>query len=116
MPKEGLPDLIKEKSGLNLDQALQEQLIPSIFQQEIGILDGGSVLLLKNHNAACYRQLCKYLLDYLEDAMSKHSLNRSKISTRSQKNISCASKVSSPSVLSHDSKTSKVSEDSSKHD
>ena len=40
--------LIKEKSGLNQDQVLQEQLIPSTFQEETDFLDEGSMLLLKN--------------------------------------------------------------------
>jgi hypothetical protein len=39
----------------------------------------------------------------------------STISTRSKKSVSCASKVSSPSVLSHDTKTSKVSEKDNPH-
>ena len=47
--------------------------------------------------------------------MSQDSLIGSTISTRSQKNISCASKISSPSVLSQGTKTSKVSEGSNKH-
>ena len=54
-------------------------------------------------------------LDYLEDSMSQDSLIGSTISTRSEKSISCASKISSPSVLSQDTKTSKVSEGSNKH-
>jgi hypothetical protein len=40
----------------------------------------------------------------------------STISTRSKKIVSCASKISSPSVLSHDTKTSKVSEKDNPHD
>jgi hypothetical protein len=44
------------------------------------------------------------------------SLFSIKISTRSKKSVSCASKISSPSVLSHDTKTSKVSEKSNTHD
>ena len=39
--------LIKEKSGLNQDQILQEQLIPSTFQEETDFLDEGSMILLK---------------------------------------------------------------------
>ena len=107
--------LIKEKSGLNQDQVLQEQLIPSTFQEETYFLDEGSMLLLKKHYAAFYWLLRKNLLDYLEDSMSQDSLIGSTISTRSEKSISCASKISSPSVLSQDTKTSKVSEGSNKH-
>jgi hypothetical protein len=48
--------------------------------------------------------------------MSHESLIGSTISTRSKKNISCASKMSSPIPLSHDNKTSKLSEKDSPHD
>jgi hypothetical protein len=74
------------------------------------------MLLLKNQYAACYWLLRKNFLEYLEDSMSQDSLIGSTISTRSQKNISCANKISSPSVLSQDTKTPKVSEGSNKHD
>jgi hypothetical protein len=40
----------------------------------------------------------------------------STISTRFNKSVSCASHISSPSVLSHDTKTSKVSEKANPHD
>jgi hypothetical protein len=58
----------------------------------------------------------KDLLDYIEDSMSHDSLIGSTISTRSKKNVSCASKISSLIVLSHDTKTSKVSEKDNPHD
>jgi hypothetical protein len=58
---------------------------------------------------SCYWKVRKDLLDFVEDSMSRDSLIGSKISTRSQKNISCTSRLSSPSVLSNDTKTSKVS-------
>jgi hypothetical protein len=48
--------------------------------------------------------------------MSHDSLIGSTISTRSRKSVSCASKISSPSVLSHDTKASKVSEKDKPHD
>jgi hypothetical protein len=48
--------------------------------------------------------------------MSHDTLIGSTISTRSKKSDSCASKISSPSVLSHDTKTSKVSEKNNPHD
>jgi hypothetical protein len=38
------------------------------------------------------------------------------ISTRSRKSVSCASKISSTSVLSHDTKAAKVSEKEHPHD
>ena len=71
--------------------------------------------ILKRFYIACYWQLRKNLLDYLEDYMSQDSLIGSTISTRSQKNTSGASKASSPSVLSQDTKTSEVLEGSKKH-
>jgi hypothetical protein len=48
--------------------------------------------------------------------MSHDSLIGSTISTRLKKSVSCASKISSPSVLSHDTKGSKVSEKDNPHD
>ena len=74
------------------------------------------MLLLKKYYAAWYWLLRKNFLDYLEDSMSQDSLIGSTISTRSQKDKSCASKISSPIDLSQDTKTSKVSEVSNKHD
>jgi hypothetical protein len=47
--------------------------------------------------------------------MSHDSLIGSTISTRSRKSVSCASKISSTSVLSHDTKASKVSEKDKPH-
>jgi hypothetical protein len=47
--------------------------------------------------------------------MSHDSMIGSTISTRSKKSVSCASKISSPSVLSHDIKASKVSEKENPH-
>jgi hypothetical protein len=48
--------------------------------------------------------------------MSHDSLIGSTISTRSKKSVSCASKISSPSILSHYNKASKVSEKDKPHD
>jgi hypothetical protein len=62
-----------------------------------------------------YWKVRKDLTDYIEDSMSYDSLFRSTISTRSKKNLSCASKISSPSVLSHDTKASKVSKKHNPH-
>jgi hypothetical protein len=71
---------------------------------------------LKHHHMTIYWRARKDFLDYIENSMSQDSLIGSTISTRSKKNISCASKISSPSVLSHDTKTSKVSEKANPHD
>jgi hypothetical protein len=54
--------------------------------------------------------------DYLEVFMAKDSLIRSTISTRFKKAVSCASKISSPSVISEDTTQSKASEKSNVHD
>jgi hypothetical protein len=63
-----------------------------------------------------YWKVRKDFLDYIEYTMSQDTLIGSTISTRSKKNVSCASKISSPSVLSHYTKTSKVSEKYNPHD
>jgi hypothetical protein len=63
-----------------------------------------------------YWKVRKDFLDYIEDSMTHDSLIGSTISTRSNKSVSCASKISSPSVLSHDTKTSKVSEKANPND
>ena len=107
---------IKEKSGLNQDGDLPEQLTPSTFKEETDFIDEENMLILKHHFMTCYWQLRKIFLDYLEDSMSQDSFIGSKISTRSRKNISCACRISSPSVLSQDTKTSRVSKKSNSHD
>jgi hypothetical protein len=48
--------------------------------------------------------------------MSHDSLIGSTISTTSKKIVSCAGKISSPSVLSHDTKTSKETDEDNPHD
>jgi hypothetical protein len=58
----------------------------------------------------------KDFLDFIEDSISHDSLIGSTISTISKKNVSYASKIYYPSVLSHDTKTSKVSEKDNPHD
>jgi hypothetical protein len=63
-----------------------------------------------------YWKLRKDSLDYIEDSMPHDSLIGSTISTRYKKNVSCASNIYSPSVLSHDTKISKVSEKENPHD
>jgi hypothetical protein len=64
-----------------------------------------------------YWKVRKDFLDFIEDSMSQDYLIGSTIIiTRSKKIVSCASKISSPSVLSHDTKASKVSEKANPHD
>jgi hypothetical protein len=55
-------------------------------------------------------------MNYIEYSMPHDSLIGSIISTRSKKSVSCAIKISSPSVLSHDTKASKLSEKDNPHD
>jgi hypothetical protein len=71
---------------------------------------------LKTQYLIFYWKARKDFLDYIEDSMSHDYLIVSTISTRSKNNTSCDSKISSPSVLSHDTKASKVSEKDNPHD
>jgi hypothetical protein len=52
-----------------------------------------------------YWKASEDFLDYIEDSMIHDYLIGSKISTRFNNNPSCASKISSPSVFSNDTKT-----------
>jgi hypothetical protein len=91
-------------------------MIPTTFNEETEFLSDSNTNSLKRHYMTFYWKVRKDFLDYIEDSMSHDSLIGSTISTRSKKNISCASKISSPSVLSHDTKASKVSEKANPHD
>jgi hypothetical protein len=62
-----------------------------------------------------YWEVRKDFLHHIEDSMSHDSLIGSTISTRSRESVPCASKISSASVLSHDTKASKVSEKDNPH-
>ena len=69
--------------------------------------------MLKQVYFSSYWQLRKNFLDLVEDLLSQDSLIGSTISTKSRgKDISCASKISSPSMMSRDTKSSKVSRES----
>jgi hypothetical protein len=72
--------------------------------------------ILKHRYIAYYWQLRKNFLDYFKDSISQVSLIEPTISTRSKNKIACASKIFSPSVMSQDTKISKVSETSYKYD
>jgi hypothetical protein len=100
---------IREKFGLKEDVGIAEQQIPTTFNEETDFLGEDNMSSLKRHYMSCYWKVHKDFLDYVEDSMSCDFLIGSTISTRLQKNISCASRLSSPSVLSNDTKTSKVS-------
>jgi hypothetical protein len=91
-------------------------MIPTTLNEETEFLSNSNLNSLKCHYMTFYWKLRKDFLDYIEDSMSQDSLIGSTISTRSRKSVSCASKISSTSVLSHDSKASKVSEKDNPHD
>jgi hypothetical protein len=103
-------NLINENHELNEGYIIEEHMIPTTFNEETEFLSDNNLNSLKRHYMTFYWKVCKDFLDYMEDSMSHDSLIGSTISTRSKKNISCASKISSTSVLSHDTKISKVSE------
>jgi hypothetical protein len=102
-------NLIKENHRLNEDDVIAEFMIPATFNEETEFLSDSNLNSLKRHYMKFYWKIRKDFLDYIEDSMSHDSLIGSTISTRSKKSVSCASKISSTSVLSRDSKASKVS-------
>jgi hypothetical protein len=85
-------------------------MIPTTCNEDTEFLSDSNTNSLKRHYMTFYWKVRKDFLDYTEDSMSHDSLIGSTISTRSRKGVSCASKISSASVLSHYTKTSKVSE------
>jgi hypothetical protein len=107
---------IKEYHGLHEDDDIAEHMIPTTFHEETKSLSDINLNSLKRHYMTFYRKAHKDFLDYIEDSMSHDSLIGSTISTISKKNISYPSIISSPSVLSHDIKTSKVSDKGNTHD
>jgi hypothetical protein len=109
-------NLIKENHGLNEDDVIAEHMIPTTFNEETEFLSDSNTNSLKSHYMTFYWKVRKDFLDYIDDSMSHDSLIGFTISTRSKKSVSCASKISSTSVLSHDTKTSKVSAKDNPHD
>jgi hypothetical protein len=108
--------LIQEKAGLDEQTDIAKSLIPSTFEEETSFLDEDGMSKLKEYYMAHYRQMRKDFLDYLEDFVTQDSLIGSTISTRSKKTVSCASKISSPSDVSEDTKVSKSSNKSKTQD
>jgi hypothetical protein len=108
--------LIKENLGLHKDDVIAEHMIPSKFNEVTEFLSDSNLNSLKRHYMTFYWKIRKDFLDCIKNSMSHDSLIGSTISTRSKKSVSCANKISSPSVLSHDTKTSKVSEKDNPHD
>jgi hypothetical protein len=109
-------NLIKENHGLNEDDVIAEHMIPTTFNEETEFLSASNLNSLKRHYMTFYWKVRKDFLDYIEDSMSHSSLIGSTFSTRSKKSVSCANKISSTSVLSRDTKASKVSEKANPHD
>jgi hypothetical protein len=74
-------------------------MIPTTFHEEREFLSDSNLNSLKRHYMTFYWKVRKDFLDYIEDSMSHDCLIGSTISTRSKKNISCASNISSQSVF-----------------
>jgi hypothetical protein len=91
-------------------------MIPATFNKETAFLSNSNLNSLKRHYMTFYWKVRKDFLVYIEDSISHDSLIGSIICNRSKKSVSCSSKISSPSNLSHDTKTSKVSEKDNPHD
>jgi hypothetical protein len=104
--------VLNEIHGLGEHDDIPGQLIPSTFSEENAFLDADNMIILKSHYMKCYLQLRKELLDHLEDLMTQDSLVGSTVSTRSKKCGSVVSRMSSPSVKSTTTKTSKPSKSS----
>jgi hypothetical protein len=113
---ESFLNLIKENHGLNKDDIITEHMTPTTFHEETEFLSDSNKNSLKRHYMTFYWKVRKDFLDYIKDSMSYDSLIGSTIITRSRKSVSYASKISYPSVLSHDTKASKVSEKANPHD
>jgi hypothetical protein len=94
--------LIKENHGFHEDNAIAEYMIPTTFNEETLVLSDNNLNSLKRHYMTFNWEVGKDLFDYIEDEMIYDSLNGSTISTRSKKSAFFANKISSSSVLSHD--------------
>jgi hypothetical protein len=104
--------IIKEKAGLDEQTDIAKSLIPSTFEEETSFLDEEGMSKLKEYYMASYWKMRKDFLDNLEDVVIQDSLIGSTISTSLKKTVSCASKISSLSVVSEDTKVSRASEKS----
>jgi hypothetical protein len=109
-------NLIKENHGLHEDDVILEHMILTSFDEETEFLSASNTNSLKRHYITLYWKVPKDFLYYIEDSISHDSLIGYTISTRSRKSVSCASNISSTSVLSHDTEASKVSEKANPHD
>jgi hypothetical protein len=91
-------------------------MIPITLNEETEFLSDSNTNSLKCHYMKFYWKVRKDFLDFIEDSMFHDSLIGSTISTRSKKSVSYVNNTTSTSVLSHDTKTSKVSEKANPHD
>jgi hypothetical protein len=91
-------------------------MIPTTFNEETEFLSDSNLNSLKRHYITFYWKERKDFLNSIDHSVSYDSLIGSIISTRFKKSVSCAIKISSPSVVSHDTKTSKVLEKDNPHD
>jgi hypothetical protein len=112
MPEKCFKLVLKEIQGLGEHDNIPIKLISSTFSEENTFLDADNLLILKRHYMKCYVQLRKELLDHLKDLMTQDSLVGSTVSTRSRskKEGSVVSRMSSPSVKSAITEASKASE------
>jgi hypothetical protein len=107
-------EINQRNHGLHEDDDIAEHMIPTTFHEEIESLSDSNLNSLKRHYMTFYWKVKKDFLDYINNLIAHDSLIESTISTRSKKSVSCASNFP-PSVLSHDTKTSKVSEKDNPH-
>jgi hypothetical protein len=92
-------NLIKENHGLHEDDVIAKHMIPTTYNEETEFLSDNNTNSLISHYMTFYWKVRKDFLEYIEDSMSHDSLIGSTI-------FCCASKISSPSVLSHNTKAS----------
>jgi hypothetical protein len=79
-------------------------MIPTALDKETEFISDSNLNSLKRHYMTFYWRVSKDFLDQIEDSMSHDILIGSTISTRSKKNVSCASTVPSPNVQAKDVK------------
>jgi hypothetical protein len=97
---------MSKKYGLGEHDEVPEKLIPSTFSDENVFLESDDMVILKRHYTNCYLKLPKELLNYLEDLMTQDFT----VGTKSKKNGSDVSKMSTPSAKSGDTKAPKAFE------
>jgi hypothetical protein len=101
---------VKENHGFHEDDVIAEHMIPTTFNEGAYPFNNSNLDSLKRHYMTFYWKVHQDFLDIIEDSMSHDSLMGSTFNPRSHKAASCVSKITSPIGLSHDTKTSKVSE------